>query len=276
MSDLHAISLDWQDFRPCLVVYDKDTGEVSDFDFWAVDFNVSHESRCVGSWHGGEYVPCPDSLIVKGGSVCDSCASAFIADLDCVFEPRCNGEECGMQFCAQEHAIYLAFHGHVAKVGLTASRRLKQRMIEQGADAYSVIAKVKGRKAARTMEIAIADELSLRQRVREIESLAAMTEPSSDEEIEADFAGLAERLENFGHSPSELRFLENYPIRLPLKRMPGMVKPGGRHRGKAIGVKGKFLIYENGGLNALNLQYLAGRFISDGRERAARPLECWQ
>jgi len=193
-----------------------------------------------------------------------------------VFEPRCDGEECGRKFCSQEHAIYLAYHGHITKVGITAAGRLKQRMIEQGADAYSVIARVKGRKAARTMEVAVADELAIRQRVRGIESLAAMSEPILEHEIEASHDELADRLEVFGHKVSQLRFLDGYPIELPLKRMPGMVKPGGIHRGKAIGVKGKFLIYENGGLKALNLQYLTGRFISGGREKVSAPLECWR
>lgn len=270
------ISFDWQGFHPCLVVYDSATNETRDFDFWSVDFKVSHDARCVGSWTGGEYAPCPTLEIVKGSNICESCAGTFIQDINCMFEPRCNGEECGMKFCAQEHAIYLAFHGHITKVGLTTARRLKQRMIEQGADAYSVIAKVKGRESARTMEIAIADELTLRQRVRGIESLAAMTEPDLEEEIEASHAELAGKLETFGHDISSLKFLKDYPINLPLRRMPGMVKPGGRHRGKAIGVKGKFLIFENGGLNALNLQYLTGRFISGDPAKAARPLEYWQ
>lgn len=259
--NLHAISFDWQCFEPCLFVYDDETGKVSDFDFRRVDYTVSHPVTCVGSWTDGKYKPCPNDEIVKGGNICEDCASDFLPDLDCMFEPRCDGEECGMRFCAQEHTVYIAFHGFISKVGLTATTRLEQRIVEQGADAYATVAEVKGRRSARLMEIAIADELVLRQRVRGIESLAAMREPCSEDDIARDHAKLADRLEPFGHRLSELRFLRDYPIELPLKGMPTSVKPGGQHFGKPVGVKGKFLVYENGGLKALNMQYLVGRHI---------------
>jgi hypothetical protein len=261
---LHAISFEWQDFEPCLYVYDDETGEVSEFDFRKVDYKASHPLTCAGSWSGGKYRPCPGNETVKGGNICDDCASTFLPDLDCMFEPKCDGEECGMRFCEQEHTVYIAFHGFITKVGLTASKRLEQRMVEQGADAFATVAEVKGRRSARLMEIAIADGLVLRQRVRGIESLAAMREPCSEDDIARDHEQLAERLERFGHSMSDLRFLRGYPIDLPLNGMPAPVKPGGQHRGDTVGVKGKFLVYENGGLKALNMQNIVGRHITSG------------
>jgi hypothetical protein len=267
MNSLHAVSFDWEGFYPHLWSFESASGEMVDYDFRSLGYKISHHVVCVGNWAGGEYTPCPTSEIVKGGNVCGACATAFLPEPDCLFEPRCDGEECGMRFCKQEHSIYLAFHGYITKVGLTASSRLEQRMIEQGADAYAVIAEVKGRRTARKMEVAVADELVLRQRVRGVESLAAMAEPCPEDEIEKEYERLAERLVPFGHKVSELKFLRDYPVELPLKRMPVMVKPGGVHRGKALGVKGKFLIFENGGLKALNLQYVTGRFIEHDRAR---------
>jgi hypothetical protein len=258
---LHAISYDWQGFKPCLYVYDRTTEETREFDFRQVNYKVSHPVTCVGSWSEDGYVPCQNREIVKGGNVCDECASSFLPDLDCMFEPRCDGEECGMKFCGQEHTVYIAFHGFITKVGLTSTKRLEQRMVEQGADAYAAVTEVKGRRSARMMEVAIADQLVIRQRVRGIESLAAMREPCLDDDIRDDHAKLAERLGTYGHRLSGLRFLRDYPIELPLKSMPTSVKPGGQHKGKSVGVKGKFLVYENGGLKALNMQYLVGRHI---------------
>lgn len=276
MAEIHAISFDWEGFHPHLRAFDARSGEILDFDFWNLDFKVSHYATCVGNWTGGRYSPCPTSERVRGGNICEDCASAFLPDPDCMFEPKCDGEDCGMKFCAREHAVYLAFHGHITKVGITASGRLKQRMIEQGADAYSVIARVKGRKTARTMEVAIADRLALRQRVRGIESLAMMTEPFSAKKTEETYTETAGKIEDFGHRPSTLKFLENYPIKLPLERMPRQVREGGHHKGKPVGVKGKYLVFENGGLNALSLQNMPGRHIRASAKSPSRPLECWR
>ena len=192
-----------------------------------------------------------------------------------MFEPRCDGEICGTDFCSREHLVYLAFHGRVTKVGMTSSRRLEQRMIEQGCDAYAVVARVQGRKTARTMESALADNLALRQRVRSVESLAGLTAAVPVVEIERQYCTVVEKVEEFGHRPSTLRFLEDYPIGQPLKEMPRELRVAGEHVGKAVGVKGKFLIYDDNGLKAINLQKLPGRFVTAVEVRPSRPLEHW-
>ncbi len=275
MQGNHVISFDWQGFHPHLRCYDESTGKISDLDFWKMNLAVSHRSACVGSWEGGGHSPCPTSERVTGGSICQECASSFLPDPGCMFEPRCNGEICGVDFCSREHLVYLAFHGRVTKVGMTSSRRLEQRMIEQGCDAFAVVARIDGRKTARTMESALADNLALRQRVRSIESLAGLTEAVPVGEIESQYCTIAEKVEEFGHRPSPLKFLEDYPIGQPLKEMPRELRVAGEHRGKALGVKGKFLIYDDDGLKALNLQKMPGRFIKPFEERPSKSLEHW-
>ncbi|MBS3790535.1 MAG: hypothetical protein KGY66_06435, partial [Candidatus Thermoplasmatota archaeon] len=57
----------------------------------------------------------------------------------------------------------------------------------------------------------------------------------------------------------ELIFLNDYPIALPLRAKPRLRPVPGRHEGKTVGIKGELLIYENRGLQALDLSNLVGR-----------------
>ena len=56
------------------------------------------------------------------------------------------------------------------------------------------------------------------------------------------------------------KLLDEYPIE-PLASMPKLAKIEGKHKGNVVGLKGKFLIYQNGGLKAINLQRVPGRTI---------------
>ena len=185
---------------------------------------------------------------------------------ECLFEPRCDGEVCNFKFCGLEHSIYVAFHGNIAKVGMTVSERLRERLIEQGADAFMVAARLPGRKSARALESELAEKLSLRQRVRIIESMAMLKEPVPYWEIENAYVDIVGKLEMLGFRPGQLKFLEGYPLKQPLGEMPVEVKAQGLHEGKPVGVKGKLFIYENGGLKALCLQSLPGRHITRNSE----------
>ena len=258
----HVISFEWQGFEPHLHYFDKASNEMGEYDLGKLDINISHHSNCVGNWHGGEYNPCPHDAKVSQGNICQECASAFLPDLACTFEPRCDGEICANRFCQQEHAVYLAFHGEIAKVGMTTSRRINQRMIEQGCDAFSVLAKVDDRASARKLEGSLSEKLALRQMIRELENLFCMTGELPMEIIEARYTEVAAEVEKIGLRPSPLKYLNEYPLKTPLASMPKPTRIEGHHKGKVLGLKGKFLVYENDGLKAINLQKVAGRFIT--------------
>ena len=262
MAQHHAISFKWQGFEPHLLYYDLASKEMLELDLSSLDIQISHHSSCVGTWQGGDYRPCPNEAKVSGGNICQDCASTFLPELSCTFEPLCDGELCANRFCQQEHAVYLGFHGEIAKVGMTTARRVEQRVIEQGCDAFSVLAKVDGRASARKLEGALSENLGLRQRIREIEGLFQMTEEPRPEVMEEKYDTVCVGARGIGLKPGPLRFLEGYPISMPLDRMPKLANIGGRHRGRVIGKKGKFLIYQNGGLNALNLQNMPGRLFT--------------
>ena len=262
MAEYHMVSFDWQGFVPHLYYYQKASTDMKELDLGKLDINISHHSNCVGNWQDGKYKPCPEGNKVTQGNICQDCASSFLPDLSCTFEPRCDGELCANRFCQQEHAVYLAFHGEIAKVGMTTSRRINQRMIEQGCDAFSVLAKVDGRASARKLEGSLSEKLSLRQMIRELESLFCMTGELPIENIEARYAEIVDEVEKIGLHPEPLKMLDEYPLKTPLTSMPKPTRIEGRHKGKVIGIKGKFLIYQNGGLKAINLQKVPGRFIT--------------
>jgi len=261
MLELHVVSFAWQGFEPHLYYYDKTSDEMQKYDLDTLDINISHHANCVGNWHSGEYRPCPHDMKVSQGNICQECASSFLPNLACTFEPRCDGEICANHFCQQEHIVYLAFHGEIAKVGMTTSRRINQRMIEQGCDAFSILAKVDGRASARKLEGSLSEKFGLRQRIRELENLFCMTDSVPIEKIQTRYTEIDSEVEKIGLRPEPLKFLEEYPLKIPLASMPKLTKIEGRHKGKVIGMKGKFLIYENGGLKAINLQKVPGRFI---------------
>jgi hypothetical protein len=63
-------------------------------------------------------------------------------------------------------------------------------------------------------------------------------------------------------TPERLKFLDRYPIQLPLSQAPTLQESWGKHSGAFIGIKGRWLIYDSDGVKAVNLSDLPSRFIS--------------
>jgi hypothetical protein len=81
--------------------------------------------------------------------------------------------------------------------------------------------------------------------------------------IESRYEGLRTSLgETYQLEVAELRWLDRYPIELPLRASPKLQETPGRHRGEFVGIKGKWMIYENEGVRALSLADLPSRFLS--------------
>lgn len=263
---VHFIGYKWEGFTPKFYGYDKEEAEVIGLDLWNLSHNFSYAMTCTGSWHDGQYVPCPSQNKVFKFAVCDDCATAFIPIQDCIFEPQCDGQKCDKPeaaFCKQEHVVYASFQGHLAKIGMTTAGRIKQRQIEQGADAYVILAKVEGRLSARDLEVMLSSKLKTRQYVRMKEYLAMMSAPPDTEAIEKNYEKLAGAAEKLGHKAGALRFLDGYPIDQPLETVPELARERGHHVGRVLGFKGKFVFYlpEDGKIRALNLQKCVSRTV---------------
>ncbi|MEF8835056.1 MAG: DUF2797 domain-containing protein [Candidatus Thermoplasmatota archaeon] len=248
--EVHVISSKWNDFNHELQIYDGESPEILDME--KIDFNVSDEKICVGGFEDG-YTPCPDERVVDKFRQCGECAPEEIPKLECIFEPQdCEG--CSGGFCEETHAVYLAFHGIVPKIGMTSKDRLRERLIEQGADAYALLSTVEDRKTAREEEMKLSGKLGISQRVSSKKKLKRMARKLDKKIVERKYRGVKNRV-----PVGELVFLEDYPIELPLRAKPRVRSVPGPHSGKTVGIKGEFLIYENSGLQALKISNLVGR-----------------
>lgn len=259
----HALEFEWTDFEPSLTCWVHESGEVEDIGLDEVDFVISDDRACVGYFADGSYHRCPGGASVERFVQCPDCAGeSFIPFQECVFEPRCHGEICGMEFCSREHILYLAFYGANTKIGMSSTRRIERRLIEQGADAYALVGAFPTRRSAREEEKRLSCQLSIPQALRQEKVLRGFVRGVDTGVIEEAHRGTASIIESrFGHRVGELHWLDGYPIELPLATAPRLMGTAGVHRGRLVGIKGKWLVYESDGVRALNLSDIPSRFL---------------
>ncbi|MFH0816421.1 MAG: DUF2797 domain-containing protein [Methanobacteriota archaeon] len=260
---LHVLSFDWNGFDPSVTAWDAARSEVVEMNVWNLNMCVTTARRCVGSFDGEDYFPCPTTRRISGPfAQCQSCAGSWIPVQQCTFEPKCDGTLCDSKFCSREHAVYVAFHGALAKVGMCGGHRVAGRLVEQGADAYALVAALPNRLEARRLESAISKEMKMRQRVMSKEALANYVAPPPWQLMEEKWAELGGRISaKTGSPPGKLARLDKYPLAQPLASAPRLRQTIGPHEGKVIGIKGRYVVYENDGLNALDLSDLPARVV---------------
>jgi hypothetical protein len=262
---LHVVDFHWDGFEPHMECRDLRSGEISEFDLHEVGFSVSRKKVCVGYFDDdGRYVPCPTGAAVSRFDQCPECATeSFIPHQECIFEPRCDGELCDLEFCRREHVLYIAFYDTAMKIGMSSSRRVERRLIEQREDAFSIIGSFPSRKKAREAEKDISVRMRIPQSHRQDILLQSLVRPVDAEAIESRHRVLSASLEHSHHLiPEKLHFLDRYPINLPLAQAPRLQDSWGIHRGSFVGIKGRWLVYDSKGLKAVNLSDLPARFLS--------------
>ncbi len=271
-SSCHVLSIRWKDFTPLLNCRSWETNEISEHRLTGnIGILVSLDKKCIGKWEGNEYIPCPNKASVGRFQRCDECAKDIIPDQNCIFEPRCDGTSCLVEgtagdtisFCNRPHVVYIAFYGNRPKIGMTSEGRVRERCIEQGADAYMVISRHNNRYNARWEEKDLSRSHSIRQSFSAREILR-MTKSRIDRDIirssAVDILNMIDK--NEPGSNQEIIQLRGYPIELPLRSTPRETTAGGIHIGKIIGLKGRFMYYESPGLSALNLYELTSRTLN--------------
>jgi len=261
---LHALEFHWDEFEPHLECYDVSEKETAEFDLEDVRFSVSKKRTCIGHWDGDEYTPCQKQIAVDRFGQCAECAGvSFIPFQECIFEPKCDGEKCNLEFCRREHVLYVAFYDTRMKIGMSSSRRVDKRLIEQGADAYFIIGKFGTRKNARTKENEISARLGIPQSYRQETLLRNLERPVDEHGIEGRYEALKITIgEAYQLNPESLKWLKGYPIDLPLKGTPKLLESWGSHKGELVGIKGKWLVFESEGLKALSLADMPSRFLA--------------
>lgn len=263
LENAHIISYGWEEFSPLLLLYHNgrlEEIELSSLKF--IDISLSKGIWCTGRFEGNEYHRCPDNAPVgTAWRQCPKCSRPVIPILDCIFEPMCDGSLCNVNFCSRRHAVYLAFFRNLIKVGMTSLQRARTRAIEQGADAYAVIKELPNRLAARNFEKHVSERYGIPQAHSSREILSTFSKEINKDDIKIQYT---EKIRDMGGELGtlpELRFLEDYPISLPLRRRPLLRATATRHHGNLLGIKGKYLIYESSGIYAVNLSDMVGRKI---------------
>ncbi|MCI0497636.1 MAG: DUF2797 domain-containing protein [Thermoplasmata archaeon] len=248
--------------EPEVLVFDHRSGSLTGLDLDPVSFTLSHDAMCVGRFEGPDYAPCPHRQRTGAYGMCAECGASLIRHQECIFEPRCEGEVCGEGICTAEHVVYIAYFGPSPKVGMSTASRVDTRVLEQGADAFSILATVPNRYRARRLERTVAETLDVRQGFRSEVLLAMLVEDVDRGSVERAHASLTDRLvTTFGVAPSPLRWIG---CALPrLDAVPELVEAPGRHEGGYVGVRGRVLVYDDGALRALKLRDMEGRFLLD-------------
>jgi hypothetical protein len=255
---VHFIDYYWEEFTPRLEYWDGE--KVESYNIFDLNIKITGERECTGKEVDGQYIPCSDAAKVDKFEVCQECASPRIPDLRCIFEPSCKGGQHEADWCKEEHAVYIAFYRKQPKVGMTRRSRLPQRLIEQGADAYCVAAVVPNRYEARQLEKELSRHLHVPQRLGSKAILNAWARPKEKFGVHDVYKGIRKELKELEHDAPSLNFLDYYPLHEPLRKAPRLRELETLHRGKVVGVKGRYAIYEMNGLYAVDLRKLVSRF----------------
>jgi hypothetical protein len=261
----HAISFGWNEYSPGLDAFNVNTGKVTEIALEDIDWNISEERRCVGRYNSDGFRPCPSRMKVDRFDQCGKCASTWIGHQECIFEPRCDGSRCDSEICRRKHVVYAAFHGEMIKIGMTSSSRLKERAIEQGADAIAPLVDCNNRMDARRAENQISHLLKARQTVSKKESLRTIMQVPDRGRYESNYDAILVRVSDILPTKNApLEVLDRYPISYSEKERVNVTTVEGRHTGEVVAIKGKFLVYRSKRskeLKALQISNVPSHFL---------------
>lgn len=159
---------------------------------------VGPDRRCTGLWWGERRVPCVARTTIaadtKSGQ-CDSCTSIArsrsVATDTALDDPR-------------EFRVYLAHHGSLVKVGITAAERGPVRLLEQGA--LSSLALSAGTLlSARRCETLLTTALGVPQQVRTTRKRVARLTPGTAATRAAELVAVAEQASALAWPPGQTR-----------------------------------------------------------------------
>jgi hypothetical protein len=201
----------------------------------------------------------------NGGS-CYKCFISLASNDLCILKPSlchyeigtCREPEWGKNNCFKKHIVYLANSTGI-KVGITKENPYSKRWVDQGAISGLPIFEVESRKQSGEIEEEFAKFISDKSSWQKL-----ISEDSGPVDLKEKFMELQTKIDwkSFGQS---IKILDEevvhitYPIHsYPLKKSslkPDPLKP---LHGKLIGIKGQYLLFEQGGINIRSLE---GHFL---------------
>jgi hypothetical protein len=264
--DKHVLSYHWDGFEPHLIYYDRPSRKVDELPLHSLAWRVGDQRECVGRFADDGYRPCPSSRPVGRFDTCPACTSPWIPVQACVFEPQCDGDRCDHpEFCARTHYVYLASFGNLLKVGMTAATRLKERAIEQGADAVRPLFECHNRQEARNLEKETSRRFKVPQNIRAGGIARTLVAPPSRESIIHVHDHYLHRIARWREPlDKEIIFLDQYPLKGRPRSPPEVVPTEGEHRGTVLGIKGRYMLFRDllsGHSRMLDLSDLPARSV---------------
>ncbi|GAA0960215.1 DUF2797 domain-containing protein [Kribbella koreensis] len=149
-------------------------------------FGFVGERRCVGFWRAGRRLGCSTRTVLAAGGRSGQC-------VDCQGMERANSVAADTRLDdPRPYNVYLAHHGSVIKVGITAVERGEARLLEQGALA-SVMISAGSLVGARRVEMTLGATLGLPDRVGISRKRAARVQPGSAAERRTGLLEVVER-----------------------------------------------------------------------------------
>ena len=197
------------------------------------------ERHCAGVVDDGEHRPCG----ADDAPHCDQHSHVWVC-------ARCTGDCLKDEMdCFEDHAVYLAaFAPDTFKVGVTREWRLETRLLEQGADRAAHIRTVDDGRAARRIEVGIAERIPDRVRVpAKIGGLDRSVDDRAWQALLDDF----DPIETF-----------DFDYGLDLRKQPVAETMAS---GTVRGVKGRILLLDRGGSTyAVDMRELVGYEVTEG------------
>jgi hypothetical protein len=208
---------------------------------------VLKKRGCAGHWEGDKYMPCDSDeapFCVKCSGTPDPCIT-------------CRGEcQKPEKACNVEHSVYLAiFAPGLVKVGVSKTRRLETRLMEQGADMGLEVARFPDGELARRRERSLASTYP--DRVAFESKVDGISQGVNGETLQMIY-----RRYDAGHI-MRFDYFREKPWMKPIVLMP---HENMAISGRVLGIKGQVLVLAKGcTLYALNLDGLVGYEVEAGK-----------
>lgn len=252
----------WRDYQPELILDENRKETIIPLMNQHISMKLG-KRFCVGYSKNGKHHECPDKSEVNSEKQCKLCKSLddFFPCLQCT--GFCTNLK-GRKNCMEDgFYIYLAAFGPLLKVGISRDFRVKQRLVEQGADFGALVAKIKDGRVARVYEqrirrcLGIVDRLKGADKhphifsdpkvcIRNINFASEKLKKSTFSEIfqEPEIFDLREHYNLIDEKSEFLKLNENLML-----------------IGRIACVKGSIALLENGGYHCIDCHGLVGREI---------------
>lgn len=227
-----------------------------------IDIHVMPGRYCVGKIQPKKFSYCFNK--VNYGYQCYMCFRSNAFNL-CA---KCTGEKCllNRKICGP-HVVYLTTFANTIKVGVTSAQRFPERIIEQGADFATIIARTDDGLEARRIERTIKENFGITDRLSEAFKQGSLdTKPVElgKQLIKTAYWEVVDSLPKGTKQDLDVaEFAENYFV--PEKPIPLKIEDNLNISGKIAGYRGNFIMLrQTSKLFSINGYELVGRVIKTG------------